>query len=119
MPYIPFSYIWLIGQALWYSNLVSDALSSCTAINNGTLFNGDHLDFLENINLLGSIEYWMPYTDVKVEGEFRNFYDPAKLFDATLFYPGEPNGGKSENYIYYKTVQKGAGTVYVMEQPLR
>ena len=49
--------------------------------------------------------FWIPYTDEKDEGVFRNIYSEIDIFRniSEYFTPGQPNGGRNDNCLQYSS----------------
>lgn len=78
----------------------------CTALASGSLFHGEHLQFIEIIQQfeasIGS-KYWLPYTDNELEGQFKNIYSKS-AFNESLFLNLQPSGRRSQNNLYWNGV---------------
>ena len=93
------------------------ALEMCHKINGKMFFN--EKSFVELVNLAGKQEgvgsvkamfFWLPFTDNKGEGVFRNIYT-NKTFDNIDKYwsDGQPNGGDTQNNLIWDSLASERG----------
>lgn len=82
-------------------------MKTCSALANGTLFDGNFKDFFTMVGLFPRLnDYWLPYTDEQEEGTYKSIYKNS-IMPSSLFYSGQPDGGINQNLLAWNTIQNG------------
>ena len=79
----------------------SDALKTCSKMHGNQYYENKAFQEIRNLKVKQN-NFWVPYTDTREEGVWRNVYNNSNVIDFTEhFVPGQPNGGKLENFLVW------------------
>ena len=81
-----------------------DALKTCSQMHGNQYYENKAFQEMRSLKA-NQNKFWVPYTDTREEGVWRNVYNDSNIIDFTEhFVPGQPNGGKLDNFLLWDDV---------------